>query len=317
MDQYINAIMLGVLKGLLMLTIVVVNYLMAKYLHFQFSDRAEAAEEKDVLTVAGKWIAGKAPGWENEIVPANDQWIAAAAADLATRNGASPAKLQDAIAARIGAYQAQVLAGAAKAAPLLLAAVVGMLALNALTGCADAAGTPVQAAAARAAIHTPKALARAYVATTAAPKAAASTSSDPIAVVQQFTVADLQNALADAATPLSPVPAGCTAGLLLTATGAACVTDPTAAACYTALIPYVQANAVNPLPTKLGAFLAFQKARDLKTLINQGIPAGINNACAPLVLDAANTIVGLAAKIGMGAVVGGINLGIGALPLGL
>lgn len=100
---------------------------------------------------------------------------------------------------------------------------------------------------------------------------------DPLAVVQAFTVSDLQAALADAQQ----------------------VGDTVAAACYTVLIPYVQANVKNPLPGQLGAFIAFQKARDLQSTINAGVPSQINVACAPLVLDAANTVIGLGAKVGV------------------
>lgn len=100
---------------------------------------------------------------------------------------------------------------------------------------------------------------------------------DPLAVVQAFTVSDLQAALADAQQ----------------------VGDTVAAACYMVLIPYVQANVKNPLPGQLGAFIAFQKARDLQSTINAGVPSQINVACAPLVLDAANTVIGLGAKVGI------------------
>lgn len=134
---------------------------------------------------------------------------------------------------------------------------------------------------------------------------------DPLKVIQAFTVSDLDAALADASMPVSPLPVACNAGMFKTQDGTPCVSDPTAAACYGALIPYVQANIKNPLPTQLGLFLAFQKARDLKTVINGGIPAAINDACAPLVLDAANTVIGLGAKVGLGiALPGGLPFGL-------
>ena len=79
--------------------------------------------------------------------------------------------------------------------------------------------------------------------------------------------------------------------------------DPIAATCYRALVPIVQAGISNPLPTKLGGFLLFQKGRDAingLSSIEQNIVNGpINVACSPLILSAQNTIIGLGALVGL------------------
>lgn len=79
--------------------------------------------------------------------------------------------------------------------------------------------------------------------------------------------------------------------------------DPTAAACYTALLPIVQTTLQNPLPTQLGGFIAFQKLRDLTSNV-QAIQANLQNgplnmACAPVVLSTMNTINMLGAAVGV------------------
>lgn len=106
---------------------------------------------------------------------------------------------------------------------------------------------------------------------------------NPVTALQQFTVADLQAALADAQAQTPP--------------------DTTAANCYTALIPIVQTNVKNPLPSGMGGFQAFQKARDLITNASQiqsSFTGGaLNTACAPLVLSAQNTILMLATQVGV------------------
>lgn len=107
---------------------------------------------------------------------------------------------------------------------------------------------------------------------------------NPLIVVRKFTVADLQAALADAQAQSPP--------------------DTVAANCYTALIPFVQAQAQNPLPAGAGVFQALQKARDAKAyLANIQSPTGplasLNIACAPLVLDVQNTLVTLGISIGV------------------
>ena len=111
---------------------------------------------------------------------------------------------------------------------------------------------------------------------------ASSSGQNPTAALTAFTVADLQAAQADALAQTPP--------------------DTVAANCYAALIPVVQgalaqAGAVG---TGIkGGFSAFQKARDGVKLAQGGIPSSLNVACAPLVLDAANTVIGIAAKVGI------------------
>ena len=105
---------------------------------------------------------------------------------------------------------------------------------------------------------------------------------NPLLLLQNFTEADLQAALADA-----------------TANN-----DTAAVNCYTALLGIIKTGVANPLPAGPGLFQALQKARDAKALIaNLNSPTGplanLNNACAPLVLDAQNTLLGLGVGIGL------------------
>lgn len=107
---------------------------------------------------------------------------------------------------------------------------------------------------------------------------------NPLLVLQQFTVADLQAALADAQAQTPP--------------------DTTAASCYQALIPFVQQQTQNPLPQGAGIFQALQKARDAKAYLANiqsptGPLAGLNQACAPLVLDVQNTLLTLGVSVGV------------------
>ena len=114
---------------------------------------------------------------------------------------------------------------------------------------------------------------------------------NPLLVVQQFTGDDLNAAIADAKAQNPP--------------------DTIAVNCYQALLPIVQGGVANPLPASPGVFQALQKARDAQALLaNMQSPtgplAGVNAACAPLVLAAQNTLVQLgimtgavAAKIGL------------------
>lgn len=124
---------------------------------------------------------------------------------------------------------------------------------------------------------------------------------NPLAVIQQFTATDLNNALADANAQTPP--------------------DTVAAACYTALLTVVNNPINNPLPNAPGAFLLFQKGRDLQALLaNLQSPTGplapINTACAPLVLSAQNTLIQLGI-IGGGvtAVAATGGAGLTAMPL--
>lgn len=122
---------------------------------------------------------------------------------------------------------------------------------------------------------------------------------NPLVVLRQFTVADLQAALADAKTQTPP--------------------DTVAAACYTALIPFVQSQAQNPLPAGAGVFQALQKARDAKAYLANiqsptGPLAGLNTACAPLVLDVQNTLLTLGISVGVIANPAGAAATLGGLP---
>ncbi len=100
--------------------------------------------------------------------------------------------------------------------------------------------------------------------------------SDPIGQLAAFTVSDLQAASADAKAQTPP--------------------DTTASQCYDFLagvIPTLQPP--TPGNIKLGAFIAFQKARDLAngTTSNSGFLKQLNIACAPLVFDANLTLARL------------------------
>ena len=122
---------------------------------------------------------------------------------------------------------------------------------------------------------------------------------NPLIVVRQFTIADLQAALADAQAQTPP--------------------DTVAVNCYTALIPFVQSQAQNPLPAGAGVFQALQKARDAKAyLANIQSPTGplasLNIACAPLVLDVQNTLVTLGVSVGAIANPAGAAAAVSGLP---
>ena len=105
---------------------------------------------------------------------------------------------------------------------------------------------------------------------------------NPLSVLQglaQFTITDLQAALADANAQTPP--------------------DTTAAMCYTELLTVLNGNSsLNLLPTELGAFEILQKARDLQSLTanlqsNNGPLSMLNVACAPLVISVQNTLIQL------------------------
>jgi hypothetical protein len=123
---------------------------------------------------------------------------------------------------------------------------------------------------------------------------------NPVAVLQAFSLTDLQAALADAQGQTPP--------------------DAIAASCYQALITVIGNPIANPLPSGPGLFQLLQKGRDLKTAIanlqtSNGPLAPLQIGCAPLILDAQNTLIQLG--ILSGAVVGGGMLGIPPiLPLG-
>jgi hypothetical protein len=107
---------------------------------------------------------------------------------------------------------------------------------------------------------------------------------NPVLLIKNFTISDLQAALNDANAQSPP--------------------DAAAAACYAALLTVVESNVASPLPAGPGLFQALQKARDAKALIaNLQSPTGplsaLNTACAPLVLDAQSTLLGLGVGVGL------------------
>jgi hypothetical protein len=113
---------------------------------------------------------------------------------------------------------------------------------------------------------------------------AATAAANPLNFVQSFALSDLQAALADAQGQTPP--------------------DTLSITCYNALIPIVQSQVANPLPTQLGAFLAVQKARDLKNFIANlqspsGPLAGLNIACAPWLMDNQTTLIAIGAAVGL------------------
>jgi len=112
----------------------------------------------------------------------------------------------------------------------------------------------------------------------------AQTQANPLLLIQQFSAADLNAAIADANAQTPP--------------------DTVAAGCYQAILAVVNSPASNPLPTGVGVFQALQKARDAKALVaNLQSPTGplatINNACAAVVLDAQNTLITLGVSVGL------------------
>jgi len=116
-------------------------------------------------------------------------------------------------------------------------------------------------------------------------QAAGGSGTAPLAGIAGFVTADLNNAL----------------------TLAKANNDEAGAQCYAYLIPQVAA-AQQQLGTLVapgavsGGFSAFEAGRVAVTNIKgfvHGVPQGLNMACAPLVLDAGNTLVGLAAKVGI------------------
>ena len=120
---------------------------------------------------------------------------------------------------------------------------------------------------------------------------------NPLLLLQQFSVADLQAALADAQAQTPP--------------------DATSIPCYTELLALVNSPINSPLPNSPGLFLALQKARDIKAfLANLQSPTGplssLNIACAPLMMDVNATL--LALGVGTGIVAGTGGLALPALP---
>lgn len=122
---------------------------------------------------------------------------------------------------------------------------------------------------------------------------------NPLQLLQQFSIDDLNAALTDAQAQNPP--------------------DVTSINCYTALIPIIQSNVANPLPAGPGVFQLAQKVRDFKALTaNLQSPTGplasLNQACAAWVLDGVNTFIGLGAKVGLVVGTGGLGGVLPALP---
>lgn len=108
---------------------------------------------------------------------------------------------------------------------------------------------------------------------------------NPLLLLQSFTVSDLQAAIALANAQTPP--------------------DTIAAACYQALLTMVQNINGPSIPSggQVGAFYAFQQARDAKAfalniLSPNGPATALNNACAPLVVDAQNTLLMMGVAVG-------------------
>ena len=107
----------------------------------------------------------------------------------------------------------------------------------------------------------------------------------PITSIQAFTLADLQAALADANAQSPP--------------------DTRHGACWSALIPIVQANIPNPFPAGLGLAQLVQKTFDDQTLLfgHQAWKDTIAQACALTVLDLNSNLATLLSAAGLGAIV--------------
>jgi len=103
---------------------------------------------------------------------------------------------------------------------------------------------------------------------------------DPLAQLKAFTLTDLQAASTDAHTN----------------------NDPTAAQCYDFLIKTLPTLPSFTPGTTVGAFVAFQKLRDLNNGVQSqtGTLKSLNLACAPLVIDT-QTVINKLLLIGAGA----------------
>lgn len=152
----------------------------------------------------------------------------------------------------------------------------------------------VKMAAVQAPFPTPKpAVAEPGTPKASAPKVMTQTQAqeNPAAILQAFAIGDLQNALADANGQTPP--------------------DTVAAACWQELINVVQSPAISLLPNQLGAFSAFQKARDLQNLVsalqsNSGPLTALKVACAPVILDTQTFLMRLGVIGGTVAATGGL-----------
>lgn len=124
---------------------------------------------------------------------------------------------------------------------------------------------------------------------------------NPLLLLQAFSAADLQNAIALAQAQTPP--------------------DTSAITCYTAVLALVQSNQLLPsIPGgTIGAFTGLQIARDAKaTALNLLSPTGpltgLSNSCAPLILDAQNTLIGLGVVAGLVANPAGGAAAVAGLP---
>lgn len=122
---------------------------------------------------------------------------------------------------------------------------------------------------------------------------------NPLELLKRFTTDDLKAAIADAKGQNPP--------------------DKIAETCYEALLALVTSDVANPLPQQAGIFSALQKARDAKGMLAQlqsptGPLASLNAACAPLVLDVQNTLIGLGVAVGLVANPAGGVVALAGLP---
>ena len=105
--------------------------------------------------------------------------------------------------------------------------------------------------------------------------------SNPIAGVQNFTIQDLQNALADANAQVPP--------------------DTRHGQCWAALIPFVQG--INPngiLPKSAGLAQVIQKGFDLQVTLGKPLfPDNVVQACSLVVSDLNSSFVKLAGAVGL------------------
>lgn len=107
---------------------------------------------------------------------------------------------------------------------------------------------------------------------------------NPLLLLESFTESDLTAAIADANAQNPP--------------------DLAASTCYNAILKTLQTLAPPTASTgQIGAFQALQKARDAKAfalnlLSPTGPMAALNIACAPLVIDAQNTLLMMGVTVG-------------------
>jgi hypothetical protein len=214
---------------------------------------------------------------------------------ISTLAGAAPIAGLSSPAPEVAPIVSDVAKGAATLALFLAVGLFGLLTLEparAMAQTPQAMGVPEPRAKVRVAAATrvaaaatkPAASSPTPPAPTAGQLTATQVQQNPLLLIKNFTIGDLQAALDDADTQTPP--------------------DTAAAACYSALLTVVQSNVASPLPAGPGLFQALQKARDAKALIaNLQSPTGplsaLNNACAPLVLDAQSTLLGLGVGVGL------------------